>query len=314
MVPNVPQSTVVATKVVSDGGHIAADLLLSGHFGECGVSPDRRRERTDAMSDRGTTSWEIVPVTVTVHLNIAEGIATITLDRPERRNALSAHELEQFDDHLDAIEAAVADGSVRCAVVRGSNGQFCSGADLTELEDLRFTDHLRTVLSRIEALAVPVIASIEGACMGLGVQLALASDIRIAARDAQFAIPVAKLGLMVDHWTLRRATALLGGSTVRYMMLSASVVGADDAHRVGFVNEIAPPARALEMASAIARLAHLTLAGTKAGLNRLGTAELDESGWDPDYRAAFAAAWASADFAEGRRAFTERRAPLFRGE
>jgi len=185
---------------------------------------------------------------------------------------------------------------------------------MNEIEDLLFTEHLRRVLDRLEALPMPVVAGIDGSCMGLGVQLAFTADLRIATPGAKFAIPVAKLGLMVDQWTVRRATALLGASTARYMMLSAAVIGADDAHRVGFVNELGTARRVDELAASICSLAPLSLSGSKYGLVNADRGDrLDADGWDPTYRAAFEAAWASDDLVEGRTAFSQRRSPTFRG-
>lgn len=247
-----------------------------------------------------------------IELTEIQDVWTVSIDRPERRNALGRQQLHEFDSALDRIATATREGGTRCVVLEGRGGHFCSGADLKELEDLEFTVHLRSVLDRIEAIPVPVIAAIDGSCMGLGVQLALASDIRIATPEAQFAIPIAKLGLLVDQWTIRRATALLGEAAVRYLTLTGSVMPASDAHRLGFVSELAPLSRAHDLAQAVRRLAPLTLAGVKRGLNRLGRCDLDADGWDPDYRRDFVAAWESTDFEEGRRAFTERRPPEFR--
>ena len=154
------------------------------------------------------------------------------------------------------------------------------------------------------------IAAISGACMGLGAQLALGCDLRIATSDARFAVPVAKLGLMVDHWTIQRLAMQVGHSTARWMVLTATQVDAARAHQLGFVQDLvpdgddAPGARSLaaaeELAASIARLAPLSLAGSKLGFNLLERGDADAAG---TYRAAFEAAWGSDDLVEGRRAF-----------
>ena len=245
-------------------------------------------------------------------------VAHLTISRPDRRNALNHQALDELHDGV----RRAADGAVRVLVVTGDQDQFCAGADLKELEDLEFTRALRSALDDLAALPFPTIAAIAGACMGLGTQIALSCDLRLATPDARFAVPVAKLGLMVDHWTVQRLALLAGQSTARWMMLTAEPVTAADAHRVGLVHQLVEPegdgpgssvlAAADDLAARISRLAPLALAGSKLGLDLLER-PADQSDPDGAYLAAFEAAWASDDLVEGRRAFGERRAPEFRG-
>ncbi len=239
-----------------------------------------------------------------IRRTIEGSIATITIDRPERRNALNFEAVAELDE---AIEASLSEGA-RCIVLTGVEGHFCAGADLKELEDLAFTERLRVMLDRLADAAVPTIAAISGSCMGLGMQLAVACDLRVATDDARFAVPVAKLGLMVDHWTLQRLVATFGAGAARHLVLSAEVLTAGDGHRLGFVQQVGDLDAARVVASRIVTLAPLALAGSKLGLNLLER-RLDE----PEYTAAFRRAWASEDLAEGRAAFAERRAPNFEG-
>lgn len=246
-------------------------------------------------------------------------VARLLISRPERRNALNHRGLDELHDGV----RLAAEGDARALIVTGDEDQFCAGADLKELEDLSFTRALRVVLDDLAALPFPTIAAISGACMGLGTQIALACDLRLATPDARFAVPVAKLGLMVDHWTVERLALLAGHSTARWMLLTARAVTAADAHRVGLVHELVEPgagnppgvavlAAADALAREIATLAPLSLHGSKVGLDLLqrGGDGLDVDG---TYRTAFEAAWASDDLVEGRRAFGERRRPEFRG-
>lgn len=251
-------------------------------------------------------------------------VARLTISRPERRNALNHEALEELHDGVRRA-AAAAESGVRVLVITGDDDQFCAGADLKELEDLAFTRSLRAALDDLAALPFPTIAAIAGACMGLGAQIALSCDLRLATPDARFAVPVAKLGLMVDHWTIQRLAMLVGHSTARWMVLTARPVPAIDAHRVGFVHQLVDadadagsgPGQSVldaanDLAAEIATLAPLALAGSKLGLDLLQpSGELV----DPDgaYLAAFEAAWASNDLVEGRTAFGERRPPVFRG-
>ena len=170
---------------------------------------------------------------------------------------------------------------------------------------MKITIHTRTRKCSVRATCrlvgpapKPNRAAIAGACMGLGTQIAIACDLRLATPDARFAVPVAKLGLMVDHWTVQRLALLAGQSTARWMMLTARPVTAADAHRVGLVHELvhpdgAPGAGVLqaaeELAAEIATLAPLALAGSKLGLDLLARPG-DQADPDGAYLAAFEAA------------------------
>lgn len=232
-------------------------------------------------------------------------VATIRINRPERRNALNHGALDEMHD---AIRRASEDG-LRALVLTGSDGHFCAGADLTELEDLAFTDSLRAMLDDLAGLEFPTIAAIAGSCMGLGMQLAVACDVRVVADSARFAVPVAKLGLMVDHWTIDRVRRLFGEGAARHLVLTGAVLDADDAWRLGFAQVRGGLDDAVALATSAAGLAPLSQAGSKIGLD-VSSADTEGQG---RYAAAFAAAWASADLAEGRAAFTQRRSPEFMG-
>jgi enoyl-CoA hydratase len=229
----------------------------------------------------------------------------LTIDRQERRNALNLAALEELDAAVRAAEEAGA----RTLVLTGAGGHFCAGADLTELEDVTFTERLAEVLARLAHLPLVTIAAIEGSCMGLGMQLAVACDVRVVDDAARFAIPVARLGLMVDHWTIDRATRLFGEGATRHMVLTGAVLDADDAWRLGFAQVRGGLDAALALAGRAAALAPLTQAGSKIGFE----ARAERVGDPEAYRAAFHRAWASEDLAEGQRAFTERRPPVFGG-
>lgn len=239
-----------------------------------------------------------------IRLEITDRIAVVTIDRTQRRNALNLDALERLDAAVDEAQAA----GVAAIVFRGEGGHFCAGADLKELEDQGFDRRLRAMLEHVSTVPVPTFAAISGACMGLGMQLALACDIRVATDDAYFGIPAGKLGLVVNHWTLQRLALNLGFGAARLMVLTASTFTSDDAWRLGFTQVRGDLDAALDLARQSATLAPLSLAGTKVGLNLVERA-LDE----PAFHEAFERAWNSEDLEEGRRAFAERRAPVFRG-
>jgi enoyl-CoA hydratase len=233
-------------------------------------------------------------------------VTVVTLDRPERRNAVDGPALEDLGS---ALEAAVA-RRARVLVLTGAGGHFSAGADLTALEDERFAVALRRVLDALATAPLCTIAAVDGAALGAGTQLAIACDLRVATATARFGVPAARLGLMVDAATVQRLAALVGGSMARAVLLAAESLDGESAHRLGLVARLGDLGTALAWADEVAALAPLTVAGHKLALERL----TPPAPRDGDVAAAFARAWASADLAEGRAAFAERRSPVFRGE
>ncbi len=240
-----------------------------------------------------------------IHSDLAHHVATITIDRTHRRNAL---DLETLEDLHRAVVRALDDGA-RALVLTGADGHFCSGADLVELEDVSFTSRLAEVLEHLAAVPVVTVAAVDGSCMGLGMQLSVACDVRVVADGARFAVPVARLGLMVDHWTIERVTRVWGEPATRLMVLTGTVLTAQDAWRLGAAQVRGGLADAQELAAKAAALAPLSQSGSKVGFD----ARDDDLAEIARYEAAFARAWGSDDLTEGRRAFTERRDPLFQG-
>lgn len=232
------------------------------------------------------------------------GVRVVTIDRPDRRNAIDA-------EHVAALRAAVVDApaSTRALVLRGAGGHFCAGADLKGIEGPSFAEGLRGVLHALRDAPFPAIAAVEGVALGAGTQLAVACDLRAATPGATFGIPAAKLGLVVDLWTVQRLVALAGQGMARAMLLAAEVVDGAAAHRTGLVQRLAEVDESQAWAASIAALAPLTIAGHKTMLNALDV-DLPSS---PAAAEAFAVAWASDDLSEGRRAFAERRPPQFTG-
>jgi len=250
------------------------------------------------------TSENAAPEIAGIRSERVERIAVLTIDRTKRRNALNLATLNE----LDAAVTAAVDGGASAIILTGEGGHFCAGADLTELEDMSFDTRLREVLEHIATVRVPTFAAISGACMGLGMQLALACDIRVATDDAYFGIPAGKLGLVVNHWTLQRLSLFFGSGAARLIVLTAETLSSDDAWRHGFTQVRGGVDAALALGHRVSDLAPLSLAGSKIGLNLVERA-LDE----PEFDAAFRAAWGSDDLIEGRLAFKERRPPRFEG-
>jgi enoyl-CoA hydratase len=240
-----------------------------------------------------------------IHLEDRGHVALLTIDRTERRNALDHEALEQL------LETHARASAARVVVLTGAGGHFCAGADLTGVEDAGFTDLLRQVLAALRDDPRPVIAAVDGAALGAGTQLAVACDLRVATHGARFGVPAARLGLMVDHWTIQRLSLLAGAGPTRAMLLGAETYSGEDAERLGFVQRLGDLEAALGWADEIAGLAPLTLVGSKLALNRL---EMPVGrGDDPDVAEAWERAWGSEDLQEGMAAFRERRRPVFHG-
>ena len=234
----------------------------------------------------------------------ADRVAVVTLDRPEKRNAVDT---QACLDLAAAVDDAVS-GGARALVLAGRGTNFCSGADLTGVESDGFVATLYRTLDALQDVPICTIAAVHGAALGAGTQLAIACDLRVVAPDARFGIPAAKLGLMTDHWTAQRLALLAGHGPARAVLLACEELDAATALRLGLANREGDLDAAVAWATEIAGLAPLTIAGHKLALNRL-----DPKPHDPDVEAAFARAWASEDLAEGQRARAEKRRPDFQG-
>lgn len=248
-------------------------------------------------------------------------IGWLTFNQPERRNAMS---MEMWQGVGDAMEAFQEDDAIRVVVMRGAGGKaFVSGADISEFDAHRASAEQKRHYAAINArgnraLRVfdkPLLAMIQGFCIGGGLAVALTADVRIATPESLFGIPAAKLGLGYEYPGLAGLARLVGPSVARDILFSARFLPADEALRVGLINRIVP-AGELESevrayAALIARNAPLTVKAAKAAL--------DEWEKEPAARdlarvdALVNACFDSADYVEGRRAFAEKRAPQFHG-
>lgn len=237
-----------------------------------------------------------------VRIERHERVELITLDRPERRNALDHSTLLEL---LEAQARLAADGldEVRAVVLTGAAPAFCAGADLTGVEEGEFARDLAATLQGFTRLPMPVIAAIDGPALGAGTQLVVACDLRIATPDSVLGIPAAKLGLVVDHWTVRRVASEFTAPIGRAMLVGAETYTAAELHRTGGIHRLGPLDDAMEWATRLTHLAPLTMQAHKVGL------ESEER--DVGFEALRNAAWASADAEEGRTAFLEKRRPTF---
>jgi enoyl-CoA hydratase/carnithine racemase len=253
-----------------------------------------------------------------VFLTVSGAIATITLNRPEKRNALTQSVLEQL---LALLEKADADERVRVVVLRGRGNAFCGGMDLGEMLAVReargWFDYelLREVLERVANQRNPTIASVQGPAFAGGCELALHCDIRVGTPDARFAMPLARLGLVAPTYAIKRLIETAGLSATRDLLLSADVIDGAAALRVGLLTRLVPAGELDGAVDALARriadCAPLSLREMKRAIARL-TSPLDPQVL-ADLDAARIEISRSADMREGLQSFLDRRSPLFRG-
>lgn len=247
-------------------------------------------------------------VTDGFELSLDEHVATLTIDRPARRNALTAAMWRALPGILADL---AADPEVRVLVLTGAGGTFCSGADISEIHELSDNgdDTGLTVVAE-RALATfpkPVIAMIEGYCVGGGCQIALACDLRFAADGARFGVTPAKLGIVYPFSSTRRLVEVAGPATAKLLLFSADLIGADQALRTGLVDEVCPPeglwGRVYGLAATMAGRSRLTLTAAKRIIDgRAG--EEEARAWQREARE-------SGEMSEGILSYRERRSPGF---
>jgi enoyl-CoA hydratase/carnithine racemase len=247
-----------------------------------------------------------------------EGVSTVTINRPRRRNAIPhAMWLELARE----FERLSADQSVRAIVLAGAGGDFSAGADIAEFDTLRGPGNAEAyeaansaAFAAVRNARVPVVAAVRGICFGGGFGLAAAADIRIAAPDALFSVPAARLGLAYPQDAMQDIVAAAGPQMARYLTFCGARIDAQAALAAGFVLEIVPAdeldSRAAGIAAAIAANAPLSVRASKLSIRAALSGEADDA---EAARAAGALTFESADYGEGRAAFREKRQPRFAG-
>ncbi|MFM7061078.1 MAG: enoyl-CoA hydratase-related protein [Actinomycetes bacterium] len=258
-----------------------------------------------------------------IRFEIRDRVALATIDRTERRNALNAELCDVLHDHLGTLDVDV----VGAIVITGAGSAFCSGADLARRAadtggdgggiEHGGGDSFRPAFDRLLQTIVehplPVIAAVNGPAMGAGMQLAVACDFRVVGPKARFAIPAARLGVVLSSPNIARLERLVGPGVARDVLLAAATLDVEAADRAGLVHRRAEDAlgAAMVWGDELARLAPITVRGHKHALN------LVARGLTPDavveLRALEERAFMSDDLGEGLAAFDEKRPPEFRG-
>jgi enoyl-CoA hydratase/carnithine racemase len=247
-------------------------------------------------------------------------VGWITFNRPDRHNALSVEMWAAIPQALDRLEA---DGEVRVVVLRGAGGRaFVSGADISQFEERRSSAEtsggydalVGAANQRLAAARVPTIAMIRGYCIGGGLGVALQCDLRVATRESRFGIPAARLGVGYGHAGLKRLIDVVGPSFAMEIFFTARQFSAEEALAMGLINRLVDDAELESFVGdycrRVAENAPLTIGAVKTCVRELLRGrELDAERCEEVVRACFA----SEDYVEGRRAFLEKRQPVFRG-
>lgn len=250
---------------------------------------------------------------------VREGVGYVTFNRPQARNALT---FAMYDRLAEICTEAHADRSMRALVLTGAGDKaFAAGTDISqfrafekESDALEYEERIDRVMAALDRCRVPTIAAIQGACTGGGAAIAIACDLRIAAKGSRFGFPVARtLGNCLSMQNYARLAALLGAARVKDIVFTARLVEAEEALAVGLIGELLDDGAALmkraeELARLVASHAPLTMQATKEALRRLRPTFAPGEGDD-----LVLMCYMSEDFREGMDAFLGKRKPVWKG-
>lgn len=252
---------------------------------------------------------------------VDDGIGWMTFNHPERRNAIS---LEMWQGIGDALEAFEHNDDVRVVIMKGAGGKaFASGADISEFDQHRANAEQRKQYGEISGrghqwlgqLSKPFIAMIDGFCIGGGLAIALNADVRFATPASRFGIPAAKLGLGYEYPGLAKLARLVGPASARDIMFTARFLEAAEAREIGLINFVVDAgeleSRVRAYAAMIAANAPLTVRAAKAAVDAFERYSVNEA--SKAVAPLVDACFDSDDYKEGRRAFAEKRKPVFKG-
>jgi len=251
-----------------------------------------------------------------VELSVEAGIATVLLNRPDAMNALSSKVLDQLDAAVTRLER---EPEIRAALITGAGRAFIAGADIEEIARLNpetglaFARQGQGIFARIEQLEKPVVAAVNGFALGGGCELAMACHMRIASKKAKFGQPEVKLGILPGFGGTQRLPRLVGRGIASQLLLTGAIIPAEEALRIGLVNEVVEPDALLDRARALLeeilangpRALGACLAAVREGLETTQSAGVEVEA------KLFSAACGTNEMREGTQAFLEKRPPKF---
>lgn len=254
-----------------------------------------------------------------IKYEVKNSIAYVTVNRPKAMNALNMDVLSELYDVFIALESET---DVKAIILTGEGKAFVAGADIAQMHKLNAIEGRQMmimghkVMNLIEGIEKPVIAAVNGFALGGGCELAMACDIRIASEKAKFGQPEVGLGIIPGFGGTQRLARLVGKGMAKYLIMTAEIIPAHEAYRIGLVEKVVSPeeliTEAEKIATIIASKAPIAVATAKTAIN---------TGYDMDMKSAskleietFTAAFSSEDKTEGMAAFLEKRPPVFKNK
>lgn len=252
----------------------------------------------------------------------AEAVARLTLTNPEKRNPLDHEVLDAIASTLPKLDRGI---DVRCVIFTGAGQAFSAGYDIGDIPEESFAADAEALVAHpfhaaMEALSAhpyPVLAAINGHCLGGGLELAVRCDLRLCAREAKLGMPPAKLGLIYGHTGLERFIDVIGVARTKELFLTGRTLDAERAERIGLVNDVVAAAEvedaSIALATEIAANAPLATRGNKRAIETLARFARLTPEEERELIELRRSCFASEDFREGIRAFAEKRNPVWRG-
>jgi enoyl-CoA hydratase/carnithine racemase len=252
----------------------------------------------------------------------AEAVARLTLDNPPKRNALDHDVLDALASVLPRLDDGI---ETRCVIVTGAGEMFSAGYDIGDIPDESFerdaealvAHPFHTAMEAVSAHPFPVVAAINGHCLGGGLELAVRCDLRICAAGAKLGMPPARLGLIYGHTGLRRFIDVIGVARAKELFLVGRNLDAERAERIGLVNDVIDAdeieSASVELATRIAANAPLAARGNKRAIETLASFPRLTPEQEAELVALRESCFASEDLREGIRAFGEKREPRWKG-